>query len=98
MATGGRTRPVRDDWTCTIRRDIASWPGYIAEELFPATLVPVCTPALARGLRDPSDLSRAALIVVAHLREQWTWWFEAAGLSLPIQPAGEVVFESSPMA
>jgi DNA-binding transcriptional LysR family regulator len=98
MATGGARLPLRDDWTCSVRRGVGHWPGYIAEELFPATLVPVCTPALARGLRDPSDLSRATLIVVAHLREQWTWWFEAAGLSLPIQPAGEVVFESSPMA
>jgi LysR family glycine cleavage system transcriptional activator/LysR family transcriptional regulator of beta-lactamase len=44
MATGGAMRPVRDDWTCTIRRDIAAWPGYIAEQLFASTLVPVCTP------------------------------------------------------
>jgi LysR family transcriptional regulator, regulator of gene expression of beta-lactamase len=34
MATGGTTRPVRDDWTCTIRRDTAPRPGYIAEQLF----------------------------------------------------------------
>src|SRR5690348_14035359 len=32
MATGGATRPVRDDWTCTIRRDAGAWPGYIAEK------------------------------------------------------------------
>jgi LysR family glycine cleavage system transcriptional activator/LysR family transcriptional regulator of beta-lactamase len=38
------------------------------------------------------------LIVVAHLREQWKWWFDAAGLYPPVQPAGEVVFDSSPMA
>jgi LysR family glycine cleavage system transcriptional activator/LysR family transcriptional regulator of beta-lactamase len=49
-------------------------------------------------LRRPGDLKKATLIVVAHLRAQWTWWFEAAGLSAPIQPAGEVVFESSAMA
>ena len=30
--------------------------------------------------------------------EQWAWWFEAAGLSAPISPAGEVVFENSAMA
>jgi LysR family glycine cleavage system transcriptional activator/LysR family transcriptional regulator of beta-lactamase len=98
MATGGARLPLRDDWTCSVRRGVGAWPGYIAEELFPATLVPVCTPALAKGLRQPRDLSRATLIVVAHLREQWTWWFEAAGLSRAIHPAGEVVFENSPMA
>jgi LysR family glycine cleavage system transcriptional activator/LysR family transcriptional regulator of beta-lactamase len=98
MATGGARLPLRDDWTCSVRRGVGEWPGYIAEELFPATLVAVCTPAIAKTLRHPRDLSRATLIVVAHLREQWAWWFEAAGLSPTIQPGGEVVFESSPMA
>ena len=98
VATGGATLPLRDDWTCTVRRGIGSWSGYIAEELFPTTLVPVCTATVAEGLREPSDLHRATLIVVAHLRAQWTWWFDAAGLSAPIEPAAEVVFESSAMA
>ncbi len=98
MATGGERLPLRDDWTCSVRRGIGDWPGYIAEELFPVPLVTVCTPSLAKGLRQPRDLARATLIVVPHLREQWTWWFEAAGLTAPIQPAAEVVFENSPMA
>jgi DNA-binding transcriptional LysR family regulator len=66
--------------------------------LFPATLVPVCTPKIAHDLRHPRDLNRATLIVVAHLRAQWTWWFEAAGLPTLVHSAGEVVFENSPMA
>lgn len=98
MATGGKRLPLRDDWTCSVRRGIGDWPGYVAEELFPATLVPVCTPEIASGLRHPRDLQRATLIVVAHLRDQWKWWFDAAGLHQPVQPGGEVVFESSPMA
>lgn len=98
VATGGAMLPLRDDWTCTVRRGMGDWPGYIAEELFPSTLVPVCTPAIAAGLLHPRDLHAATLIVVSHLREQWTWWFEAAGLSAPIQPANEVSFESSVMA
>jgi LysR family glycine cleavage system transcriptional activator/LysR family transcriptional regulator of beta-lactamase len=98
IATGGERLPLRDDWTCSVRRGDGDWPGYIAEELFPVPLVPVCTPALAKGIRHPRDLSRATLIVVAHLRAQWTWWFEAAGLSAAVKPADEVVFESSPLA
>ena len=77
MATGGARLPLRDDWTCSVRRGATDdWPGYLTEELFPATLIPVCTPAIAKGLRTPQDLSNASLIVVAHLRAQWTWWFE----------------------
>src|SRR5574338_1006256 len=98
VATGGAMLPLRDDWTCTVRRGAGSWPGYIAEELFPSTLVPVCTPAIAASLLHPRDLHTATLIVVSHLRGQWTWWFEAAGLSGSIQPANEVSFESSVMA
>lgn len=98
IATGGAKLPLRDDWTCSVRRGDGNWPGYIAEELFPATLVPVCTQAIAKRLKRPSDLSRTTLIVVSHLRDQWRWWFEAANLSKPVRPAGEVVFESSPMA
>lgn len=98
MATGGARVPLRDDWTCSVRRGEGNWTGYLAEELFPVPLVPICTPTIAKHLRRPADLRSATLIVVAHLRAQWTWWFEAAGLPAPIQPAGEVVFESSAMA
>jgi LysR family transcriptional regulator, regulator of gene expression of beta-lactamase len=98
MATGGATRPVRDDWTCTIRRDTDAWPGYIAENLFPSALVPVCTPAIASGLRQPSDLRSATLIFVPHLRNEWPCWFEAAGLRSPVRSAAEVSFDSNAMA
>jgi len=98
MATGGATRPVRDDWTCTVRRDTDAWPGYIAEPLFPSALVPVCTPAIASGLRHPSDLRSAALIFVTHMPNEWPCWFEAAGLRLPVRPAGEVLFDGNAMA
>jgi LysR family glycine cleavage system transcriptional activator/LysR family transcriptional regulator of beta-lactamase len=98
MATGGAKLPVRDDWTCTIRRDTGAWPGYVAERLFPSTLVPVCTPALSTSLRRPLDLRKATLIVVPHLADDWPCWFEAAGVGTPIRPAGEVVFDHNTMA
>ena len=98
MATGGAHSPVRDDWTCTIRRDTGPLPGYVAEELLPSTLLPVCTAALAKRLRQPTDLQKATLIFVPHLSEDWPCWFEAAGLRTPPRPAGEVVFDHNAMA
>lgn len=98
MATGGATRPVRDDWTCTIRRDTAAWPGYVAEILFPSTLVPICTPAVASGLQSLNDLQSSTLIRVSHMANDWPCWFEAARLSLPVRRTGEVLFESNAMA
>jgi LysR family glycine cleavage system transcriptional activator/LysR family transcriptional regulator of beta-lactamase len=81
-----------------VGRGGGSWSGYAVEELFPTTLVPVCLPALAAGLREPRDLQNITLIVVRHLRDQWTWWFKAMGLSEPIRSRGEISFETSPMA
>ena len=98
VAAGGATRPLSDDWTCTVRRGRGDWSGYVAEELFPTTLVPVCAPAVATGLRGQGDLRNATLIVVPHLRQQWTWWFDAAGISEPVTGGGEVLFENSAMA
>ncbi len=98
VATGGATRPVRDDWTCTIRRDAEAWPGYVAETLFPAAVVPVCTPAIASALRSPGDLRRATLIVVSAMPDEWPRWFEAAGLRRPLRSAATVSFESNAMA
>lgn len=97
IATGGLMNPLRDDWTCTVRRGNGDWPGYAAEELFASTLVVVCTHSLAKQLYKPRDLRKVPAIVVEHLRNQWDWWFKAAG----VKPAGtlqEVSFGSSAMA
>ncbi|WHZ20654.1 MAG: Transcriptional regulator, LysR family [Rhodanobacteraceae bacterium] len=98
IATGGLMNPLRDDWTCTIRRGEGNWPGYEAEELFPSTLVAVCTPTVAKQLRRVQDLRKVSGIVVAHLREQWVWWSRAAGDKTPARCGSEVTFGSSSMA
>ena len=98
MATGGATRPVRDDWTCTIRRDTKAWPGYIAEALFPSTLLPVCTPALASRLRTPEDLREATLIFVSHMANNWPCWFDAAGLHPRVRSSSKLSFDNNAMA
>ena len=98
IATGGLMNPMRDDWTCTVRRGEGNWPGYEAIELFPSTLVAVCTPQVAKQLKRMQDLRKATGIIVAHLREQWTWWSEAMGYKTPVRCANEVSFGSSPMA
>lgn len=98
IATGGLMNPLRDDWTCTIRRGEGNWPGHEAEELFPSTLVAVCTPQVARQLRRLQDLRKVAGIVVAHFGEQWTWWSRAMGSKSPVRCGSEVSFGSSSMA
>src|SRR5258708_29887740 len=72
MATGGARLPLRDDWTCSVRRGVGDSPGYIAEELFPTTLVPGCTPQIAEGLQHPTHLTNPTLTVVPHFPAQRT--------------------------
>ena len=80
FATGGAAAPFNDDWTCGIRLGDGEWPGLVAERLFAADLVPVCTPAIAKRLTTPDDLKGATLLRVTHAPGDWTRWFKGAGI------------------
>jgi len=80
ITTGGAAAPFADDWTCGIKLGSGDWPELVSESLFAADLVPVCSPALAAGLRLPSDLHAATLLQVAHAPDDWPRWLKAAGV------------------
>jgi LysR family transcriptional regulator, glycine cleavage system transcriptional activator len=80
FVTGGATVPFNDEWTCGIRLGDGQWPNFVVERLFPANLIPVCSPALAKALRTPEDLRKATLLRVAHADDDWTRWSIAAGI------------------
>lgn len=79
LTTGGVAAPFADDWTCGIKLGDGRWPGLIAEQLFEANLIPVCTPRFARGLHRPKDLDPSTLLRVAHAKTDWPKWLKAAG-------------------
>jgi LysR family glycine cleavage system transcriptional activator len=80
ITTGGVAAPFSDDWTCGVSLGNGDFPGFAAEPLFVADLVPVCAPRLAARLRRPADLDPATLLRVAHAREDWPTWAMAAGV------------------
>ena len=80
ITTGGAAAPFADDWTCGIKMGDGHWPGLVAEQLFGADLVPVCTPRLALRLKSPRQLKEAVLLRVAHARGDWPRWLKAAGV------------------
>jgi len=96
VVTGGATRPIQDDWTCTVRRDASVQSGYVADQLFPSLTVPVCTPEIARHLQALGDLSNATLIQVTSMSDDWPLWFKVAGLRGRL--TGGIVFESNALA
>ena len=59
------------------------WPGAITEYLFGEEMVPVCIPALLRGLSsiEPSELEKMPLLHQSSRPDAWRDWFEVAGLS-----------------
>jgi LysR family glycine cleavage system transcriptional activator len=80
IATGGVAVPFGEDWSCGIKLGDGNWPGLVAEPLFAADLLPVCTPRLAALLKRPSDLKGSNLLRVAHAAEDWPLWLKAAGV------------------
>ena len=80
MTTGGVAAPFADDWTCGIELGNGRWPGLTAESLFQANLIPVCSPAFARGVVVPGKLDARTLLRVAHAKTDWPLWLGKAGV------------------
>ena len=87
----------RDDVDVAIRHGLGSWPGVIAEHLLDDFEFPVCSPRLANGKlpKRPQDLAHFTLL--RGEGEQWTPWFEAAGLDWPEPTRGPLYSDSSHM-
>ncbi|WP_431285393.1 transcriptional regulator GcvA [Humitalea sp. 24SJ18S-53] len=83
ITTGGQAAPFADGWTCGIRLGDGHWPGLEAVPLVAAELLPVCAPAIAARIHQPSDLARETLLRVAHGKQDWPRWAEAAGVDDP---------------
>jgi LysR family glycine cleavage system transcriptional activator len=81
ITTGGAAAPFGDDWSCGIKLGDGAWPGFVAEPLFAADLLPVCTPRLAASLKRLSDMKGPSLLRVAHAAEDWPMWLKAAGVT-----------------
>ncbi|MFC4256327.1 LysR family transcriptional regulator [Altererythrobacter xixiisoli] len=72
-----------DLWTesldLAIRFGDGAWHGVHAQPLMRAPMAPMCSPALADGIRTPADLARLPLLRSYRARD-WPAWFDAAGI------------------
>lgn len=68
----------RDEVDIAIRYGRGNWPGLHSECLMIEDVFPVCTPELARGLRQVDDL-RSMVLLDGDIREDWRMWLRAAG-------------------
>jgi LysR family transcriptional regulator of beta-lactamase len=77
-----------------IRFGAGAWHGTDACELLAAPLTVLCTPTLAEQLRTPADLLKHTLLR-SYRADEWTQWFQAAGLPADTVVPRSIVFDSS---
>lgn len=79
---------VRDPFDLGLRYTDGRHPGLRVERLFGERIFPVCSPALARGLRRPVDLAGLPLLHDQHWTAEWAIWLAAAGVAAPARAQG----------
>lgn len=88
-----QTGALASDVDLAIRYGKGEWPGLTSVKILSDELFPVCAPRLGGQLREPADLTRATLLH-DELREDWSMWFRAAGLTT-VDPARGPGFDDS---
>ena len=77
-----------------IRFGAGAWHGTHACELLAAPLTVLCVPAIARQLHSPGDVLKHTLLR-SYRADEWSLWFQAAGLPADTLVPRSIVFDSS---
>lgn len=77
-----------------IRFGAGAWHGTEAYQLLEAPLTVLCVPQIARQLQAPADLLKHTLLR-SYRADEWTQWFQAAGLPADTLVPRSIVFDSS---
>ena len=77
-----------------IRFGAGAWHGTQACEILEAPLTVMCVPQLAEQLHAPADLLKHTLLR-SYRAEEWSLWFQAAGLPADTLVPRSIVFDSS---
>jgi len=92
FTNNNRTDLAGEGLDCAVRFGDGAWHGTEAAPLFEAPMSPLCSPATAERLTEPSALL-AETLLRSYRAADWPDWFAAAGLSPP--PIRGPVFDSS---
>ncbi len=77
-----------------VRFGAGAWHGTDACQLLEAPLTVLCVPHLAVQLRTPADLLKHTLLR-SYRADEWSLWFQAAGLPADTLVPRSIVFDSS---
>ena len=93
MTNNNRVDLAGEGLDLAIRYGDGAWHGTDALPILDAPLTPLCAAGIARRLTAPGDLGRETLLR-SYRPDQWTLWFEAAGIATP--PIRGPIFDASP--
>ncbi|MDO9417211.1 LysR substrate-binding domain-containing protein [Pararhizobium sp.] len=94
-ATMRLIHPDSGDVDLGIRVGSGDWPDVRAELLLEQEIFPVCTPALAAGMKEPADLLKYPAVIDGHAMFSWDCWLKPAGLSGANIQTGHVINDAS---
>jgi LysR family transcriptional regulator of beta-lactamase len=77
-----------------IRFGAGAWHGTDACQLFEAPLTALCVPPIAEQLHSPADLLKHT-VLRSYRADEWSLWFQAAGLPADTLVPRSIVFDSS---
>ena len=77
-----------------VRFGAGAWHGTDACPLLEAPLTVLCVPQIAEQLRSPADVLKHTLLR-SYRADEWSLWFQAAGLPSDTRVPRSVVFDSS---
>jgi len=69
-----------EPFDAAIHFGLPDWPGAAHDLLFHEAAIPVVSPALAAGIREPADFAKLPLLVQSNRRDAWARWFALAGV------------------
>lgn len=92
LTNNNRVDLAGDGLDYAIRFGDGAWHGADADRLMEAPLTPICAPALAARLREPTDLT-GELLLRSYRADEWPCWFAIAGVTAP--PLHGPIFDSS---
>ncbi len=92
LTNNNRVDAAGDGLDYAIRFGGGAWHGTEAHPLMTAPLSPLCSPEIARRLRDPADLAGETLLR-SYRADEWPLWFAEAGRPCPLLRGA--VFDSS---
>lgn len=80
-ATSSLVNLETSDVDIGIRVGRGSWPGVKAELLLPQEIFPVCSPVMAKELKEPADILKFPALIDAGSMFSWETWLREVGLS-----------------